>query len=277
MWYRESISTESFTMDPQPRRRSTCTIMTTTTMWLQAWLRFWVASTSVQTVTKVITPKKNTLATTYVIIVGRFTIKLKMIGYIVKIVDDTSKDQNALISTRRRHHWETQRAPLITNVRTADKPWTNEREIIPVETSIARLVKIIIHLDTSVTCYLWITTIDRRNRLTSFFDFECTQDDRIQCQQGYQSDDNETCMHCKSPRCGAFDHKPNLCVVHRVCLKCMDQASIKTVSAKHVGRTNWCLPDRTQLNTFVNGCFPEKTKGPRLLHTISKATIHCPY
>jgi hypothetical protein len=34
--------------------------------------------------------------------------------------------------------------------------------------SIARLVKIIIHLDTSVTCYLWITTIDRRNRLTSF-------------------------------------------------------------------------------------------------------------
>jgi hypothetical protein len=36
------------------------------------------------------------------------------------------------------------------------------------ETSIARLVKIIIHLDTSVACYLWITTIDRRNRLTSF-------------------------------------------------------------------------------------------------------------
>jgi hypothetical protein len=69
----------------------------------------------------VITPKKNTLATTYAIIVGRFTIKLKMIGYIVRIVDDTSKDQHALISTRRRQ-WETQRAPPITNVRTADKP-----------------------------------------------------------------------------------------------------------------------------------------------------------
>ena len=36
------------------------------------------------------------------------------------------------------------------------------------ETSIARLVKIIIHPDTSVTCYLWNTTIDRRNRLTFF-------------------------------------------------------------------------------------------------------------
>jgi hypothetical protein len=34
--------------------------------------------------------------------------------------------------------------------------------------NIARLLKIIIHLNTSVTCYLWITTIDRRNRLTSF-------------------------------------------------------------------------------------------------------------
>jgi hypothetical protein len=34
------------------------------------------------------TPKKNTLATTCVIIAGRFTIKLKMIGYIVRIVDD---------------------------------------------------------------------------------------------------------------------------------------------------------------------------------------------
>ena len=67
------------------------------------------------------TPKKNTLATTYAIIVERFTIKLKMIEYIVLIVDDTSKDQHALISTRRRRHWEAQRAPPITNVRTADK------------------------------------------------------------------------------------------------------------------------------------------------------------
>jgi hypothetical protein len=113
-------------------------------------------------------PKKNTLATTYAIIVGNFTIKLKMIGYIVMIVNDISKDQHALISIRRRRHWETQHVPHITNIKTADNPWTNEWEIIPVGTSIVRLVKIIIHLNTSVTCYLWITTTDRRNRLTSF-------------------------------------------------------------------------------------------------------------
>jgi hypothetical protein len=40
--------------------------------------------------------------------------------------------------------------------------------LVDTGTSIARLVKIIIHPDTSVTCYLWITTIDRRNRLTFF-------------------------------------------------------------------------------------------------------------
>ena len=80
---------------------------------------------------KVITPKKNTLATTYVIIAERFMIKLKMIGYIVRIVDNTSKDQHALISTRRRRHWETQRVPPITNVRTAtNREQTNGRSYL---------------------------------------------------------------------------------------------------------------------------------------------------
>jgi hypothetical protein len=74
-------------------------------------------------------------------------------------------------------------------------------------------------------CYMLpVDYNDRQKKHTYiFFEFECTQDDRIQCQQGYQSVDNGECIHCKSPRCGAFEHKPNLCVVHRVCLKCMDQ------------------------------------------------------
>jgi hypothetical protein len=54
---------------------------------------------------------------------------------------------------------------------------------------------------------------DRQKKQTYiFFDFECTQDDMIQCQQGYQPDDNGKCIHCKSPRCGAFEHKSYLCV-----------------------------------------------------------------
>jgi hypothetical protein len=55
----------------------------------------------------------------------------------------------------------------------------------------------------SYQCYMLpVDYNDRQKKQTYiFFDFECTQDDRIQCQQGYQSDDNEKCIHCKSPRC----------------------------------------------------------------------------
>jgi hypothetical protein len=71
------------------------------------------------------------------------------------------------------------------------------------------------HFKHTHQCYMLpVDYNDRQKKHTYiFFDFECTQDDRIQCQQGYQSDDNETCIHCKSPKCGAFEHKPNLCVV----------------------------------------------------------------
>jgi hypothetical protein len=49
-------------------------------------------------------------------------------------------------------------------------------------------------------------------------------------------DDNGKCIHCKSPRCGAFEHKPNLCVVHIVCLKCMDQGVDKDSICQACGK-----------------------------------------
>jgi hypothetical protein len=67
-------------------------------------------------------------------------------------------------------------------------------------------------------CYMLPVDYNARQKKQTciFFDFECTQDDRIQSQQGYQSDDIEKCIHCKSPRCGAFEHKPNLCSTYSV-------------------------------------------------------------
>jgi hypothetical protein len=56
-----SLYRSSYDSGTQSYRRFTCTTMTTTTMWLPVWLRSWVVTTSVQTATKVITPKKNTL------------------------------------------------------------------------------------------------------------------------------------------------------------------------------------------------------------------------
>jgi hypothetical protein len=95
---------------------------------------------------------------------------------------------------------------------------------------------------------------DRQKKQTYiFFDFECTQDDRIQCQQGYQSDDNENCIHYKSPRCGAFDHKPNLCVVHRVCLKCMDQGVDKDSICQTCGKNELVFAGPNTTEHFWRG------------------------
>ncbi len=54
-----------------------------------------------------------------------------------------------------------------------------------------------------------------------FFDFECTQDDMLQCQTGYEADSTGKCVNCCKSTCGAFEHRPNLCVVHKVCAQCM--------------------------------------------------------
>ena len=53
-----------------------------------------------------------------------------------------------------------------------------------------------------------------------FFDFETTQEDQVQCDDGYQPDENETCMNCKRKRYGSYEHRPNMCVAQRVCLSC---------------------------------------------------------
>ena len=56
-----------------------------------------------------------------------------------------------------------------------------------------------------------------------FFDFECTQDDLVQCEEGYIPDLYGKCVHCLKTNCGAYEHKANLCVVQKVCTGCMDK------------------------------------------------------
>ena len=42
------------------------------------------------------------------------------------------------------------------------------------------------------------------------FDFECTQDDVLEYEQGYTKGKNGKCIHCKKSWCGTFQHRPNL-------------------------------------------------------------------
>jgi len=55
-----------------------------------------------------------------------------------------------------------------------------------------------------------------------FFDFECTQEDLVQCDKGYVPDIYGTCIHCIKSSCGSYEHRPNLCVVQKVCTLCMN-------------------------------------------------------
>ncbi|MET0103906.1 MAG: DNA polymerase, partial [Sedimenticola sp.] len=71
-----------------------------------------------------------------------------------------------------------------------------------------------------------------------FFDFECRQDERAQCTQGYspnrktncehcQEDvpckECSICKHCKTSMCGKTTHVPNFVVAHTVCPECIDE------------------------------------------------------
>jgi len=72
-----------------------------------------------------------------------------------------------------------------------------------------------------------------------FFDFECTQDQIIQCEEGYVPIKNpdcqicrreeatcSTCIRCKNcfmSWCGKAEHRPNFVVAHTVCSRCMNK------------------------------------------------------
>jgi hypothetical protein len=57
--------------------------------------------------------------------------------------------------------------------------------------------------------------IDTKRQVYIFFDFECTQDDLVECTDGYQPQkDNSSCINCGKENCGVYEHKPNLCIVH---------------------------------------------------------------
>ncbi len=70
-----------------------------------------------------------------------------------------------------------------------------------------------------------------------FFDFECSQDELMECEKGYQmsrkknckncQEDNPCrpcakCKNCKTSSCGKATHTPNYVVAHTVCPRCID-------------------------------------------------------
>ncbi|VDI13173.1 Hypothetical predicted protein [Mytilus galloprovincialis] len=99
-----------------------------------------------------------------------------------------------------------------------------------------------------------------------FFDFECTQDDLVQCEQGYErSDDSLKCKNCKKSRCGVYEHKPNLCVVHRVCSYCLEHNVNASSTCDTCGKNEIIFSGPNTNDEFCQWLFSGENNGATVL------------
>ena len=94
--------------------------------------------------------------------------------------------------------------------------------------------------------HCFMKTVERKKKQKDvkyryiFFDFECSQDERLECDQGYQlesthsaAQNNNTrqitlCQNCQQKSCGVFKHVPTHCIAQKVCENCNDDKPCKT-------------------------------------------------
>lgn len=86
-----------------------------------------------------------------------------------------------------------------------------------------------------------------------FFDFECTQEDLVQCENGYTPDVFGKCQHCLKSSCGSYEHKPNLCVAQKVCTACMDNDE----ECETCGQREYTFRGKNTLEEFCRWLFSE--------------------
>ena len=114
-------------------------------------------------------------------------------------------------------------------------------------------------------CSKWIVYI--------FFDFECTQDDILECELGCSPDEEGKCRNCRKSLCGSYKHEPNLYVAQRICSSCIDQLISSTSECEHCGKNEVVLEETTHQVCFVNGYYLKNIMELRFYVIISKAMI----
>ncbi|CAC5417764.1 unnamed protein product [Mytilus coruscus] len=111
------------------------------------------------------------------------------------------------------------------------------------------------------------TQDEHPNQVYIFFDFECTQDDLVQCEQGYKrSDDSLKCKNCKKSRCGVYEHKPNLCVVHKVCSDCFEH-NVNSSSTCDTCAQGYNPEEKHSIKALKWLRYVSKSKGIHIQHT----------
>ncbi len=98
-----------------------------------------------------------------------------------------------------------------------------------------------------------------------FFDFECTQDGLLSCDGGYSPDETGKCKYCAKSWCGTFEHRPNMCVVHKVCQSCLDTPVTATSWCKTCGKNAQTFQGNDTCNTFCKWLFSEENAGATVI------------
>jgi len=99
-----------------------------------------------------------------------------------------------------------------------------------------------------------------------FFDFECTQDDLIHCETGYQrGQDSIKGVNCKKSNCGTFEHKQNVCVSHKVCSECFYTDVTPDSTCQYCGQNEQVFTGLNTVDGFCKWLFSGENNGATVL------------
>ena len=98
-----------------------------------------------------------------------------------------------------------------------------------------------------------------------FFDFECRQDDQIECEKGYRPNNNNKCSNCCKSTCGSFAHVPNVCVVHKVCDVCLDKPIFPTSKCDYCGLNERIFSGSDTTTLFCKWLFSKENVGATVI------------
>lgn len=88
----------------------------------------------------------------------------------------------------------------------------------------------------------------------------------MECTDGYQPQtDNSSCINCGKSNCGVYEHKPNLCIVHKVCLECLSRDVTPQSECDVCGKNELIFKGMNTTNNFCKRLFSGENNGATTL------------
>jgi hypothetical protein len=115
---------------------------------------------------------------------------------------------------------------------------------------------------------IWEDSDEKHDKIKPFifFDFECTQDDLVQCVDGFVLDDKtKKCVNCLKSTCGSLEHKPNLCVAQKVCDECLDRDVTPHSQCENCEKNEVVFAGISTTDEFCEWLFSEDNEGAIVL------------